>query len=68
MAGSKEAKSKVAKMRLPLSRQKLPQHRASRCVSILIKPLRIFQFVRRSNISLHFSITSQRKHVKIKID
>jgi len=49
MARSKTERNKIVKRKMSkiinLDQQKLLQHKTSRCVSTMIKPLRIFQFV-----------------------
>jgi len=62
MARSKTEKNKIVRTKMKinnLDQQKLLQHKTSRCVSTIIKPLRIFQFVRIGHlvfIRLHFKI------------
>jgi len=63
MARSKTEGNKIVRIEMPkinnLDQQKLLQHKTSRCVSTIIKPLRIFQFVRIGHlvfIRLHFKI------------
>ncbi|XP_024873740.1 uncharacterized protein LOC112455787 [Temnothorax curvispinosus] len=65
MVRSKAGKNRAARVKLPeinmhdSNQQKLLQHKTSRCVSVIIKPLRIFQFVRIRNLIISFNCLNE---------